>query len=254
MILRTYKPTTPSKRHHVSIITEYSVKKPVLKSKLKIKHRICGRNHSGKTTIFHRGKSHKRRYRMLEFWPETLDGVIYSIEYDPNRNSNIGSVYNESTGSFFYMLLAKNLKIGDLVKSGLEAQERTGHSMQLKNVPIGCPIYNIASSKKGCGWISRAAGNYSILINKTNTKAKILLGSGKYKNVSINSHCTIGIVSNEFSFLKQLGKAGRSRWLGKKPVVKGIAMNPVDHPNGGGEGKKSSKRKTPWGKIIKSKK
>lgn len=254
MILRIYKPTTPSQRHHVSVISEYSEKKPLLKNKLKKQNRICGRNNSGKTTIFHRGGSHKKRYRVLNVYPERMNGIIYGIEYDPNRNSKIGAVYNEVSHTFYYTLLAKNLKIGDLVKSDLEAQEKTGHSMLLKNIPIGCPIFNISSSNKGHGWISRAAGNYSVLINKTKTKAKILLGSGKYKTISINSRCTIGIVSNELSFLRQLGKAGRSRWLGKKPVVKGIAMNPVDHPNGGGEGKKSSKRKTPWGKIIKSKK
>lgn len=250
MIFRIYKPTSPSKRHYINIyFNDLLNKKPVLKKKLKKKAKVCGRNNSGRITIFHKGGSHKKRLRLINFYKERISGIIYSIEYDPNRNANIASVYNPDlkSNNFFYIIAAKNLRVGDLIKSNSEAQKKIGHCMLLKNVPLGCPIYNIE------GWISRAAGTYSVILNKTKKKAKIVLSSGKYKLVCLNSFCMIGVVSNETFFLKQLGKAGRSRWLGIRPTVKGISMNPVDHPNGGGEGKKSSKRKTPWGKIMNSK-
>jgi large subunit ribosomal protein L2 len=246
-MFQLYKSKNLSKRFYINYHFNKLNKKPCLKVKLKAKVRISGKNNSGQTTIFHRGGSHKKRLRLINFYKEKINGIIFSIEYDPNRNANIASVYNYNLSKFLYIIAAKNLKVGNLLKSNSEAKKKIGHSMLLKDVPLGCPIYDVK-------FFSRSAGTYSIIINKYKNKAKITLNSGQYKFISLNCYCKIGIVSNETFFLKQLGKAGRSRWLGIKPTVKGISMNPVDHPNGGGEGKKSSKRKSPWGKILNSKK
>jgi large subunit ribosomal protein L2 len=226
-----------------------------LKFKLKKKIKISGRNNSGKITIFHRGGSHKKKYRIISNYNFNLfNGIIYNIEYDPNRNAKIAAVYNNQIKCFFYIIAPKNLKIGDFIKSGINSQEKVGHSMFLKKIPIGCPIFNITFLNVFLGQISKAAGTCSIILNKFKSKISIMLSSGKIKNFSENSIATLGFVSNQNIYFKKLKKAGRYRWLGFKPIVKGIAMNPIDHPNGGGEGKKSSKRKSPWGKIIKSKK
>jgi large subunit ribosomal protein L2 len=255
MILKIYKAINSSQRHYVGIKFNVSSKFPILKTKLKKKIRSSGRNHEGKTTIFSKGGGHKKRYRLLiNYNKEEYNGIVFSIEYDPNKNGNIASVYNPSNNSFFYTLAPNNLKVGDIVKSNTEAQNKIGHLTLLKNIAIGCPIFNISISSTKHSVISKSAGTYSIIVSKNEKKVKLLLSSGKYKIIPISMYCTIGSVSNKLFLLKQLGKAGRSRWLGNKPHVKGICMNPVDHPNGGGEGKKSSKRKNPWGKIIRSKK
>lgn len=255
MVLKIYKAINPSQRHYVGIKYDLSSKTPILKTKLKQKIRISGRNNQGKTTILNRGGGHKKRYRLLiNYYKEKYNGIVYSIEYDPNRTANIASVYNPDSKLFFYTIAANNLKVGDILKSDTEAQTKIGHLTTLENVSLGCPIYNIATSRMKCGIISKSAGTYSLILSKFKKTAKLLLSSGKQKVVSINSYCNVGSVSNKAFFLKQLGKAGRSRWLGLRPHVKGICMNPVDHPNGGGEGKKSSKRKNPWGKVLRSKK
>jgi large subunit ribosomal protein L2 len=255
MILKIYKAINSSQRHYIGIQYDLSSKNPILKTKLRKKTRISGRNNQGRTTILNRGGGHKKRYRLLiNYYKEKYNGIVYSIEYDPNRTALIASVYNPYSKSFFYTLAANNLKVGDILKSDTEAETKIGHLTTLKHVALGCPIYNISTSKMKCGSISKSAGNYSLILSKFEKKVKLLLSSGKQKMVSINSYCNIGSVSNKAFFLKELGKAGRSRWLGLKPHVKGICMNPVDHPNGGGEGKKSSKRKNPWGKLLRSKK
>jgi large subunit ribosomal protein L2 len=235
MILKLYKAINPSQRHYIGIKLKTTSKTPQLKTKLKKKISSFG--------------GHKKRYRLIINHPkEEYNGIIYSIEYDPNRNANIASVYNPNKNSFFYTLAPNNLNVGDIVKSNKEAQLKVGHLTTLKNISIGCPIYNVSNI------ISKSAGTYSIIVSKYEKKVKLLLSSGKYTMLPINSYCLIGSVSNKEFLFKQLGKAGRSRWLGNKPQVKGICMNPVDHPNGGGEGKKSSKRKNPWGKVLRSKK
>jgi large subunit ribosomal protein L2 len=255
MLLKVYKAINPSQRHYIGIKYDLSSNIPTLKTKLKQKLRIAGKNNQGKTTISNKGGGHKKRYRLLiNYYKEKYGGIVYSIEYDPNRTANIASVYNPDTKLFFYTIAPNNLKVGDILKSGTEAQTKIGHLTTLKNVALGCPIYNISTSKTKSGIISKSAGTYSLIVSKLKRKAKLILSSGKQKSVSINSYCNIGSVSNKAFFLKELGKAGRSRWLGIRPHVKGICMNPVDHPNGGGEGKKSSKRKNPWGKVLRSRK
>jgi large subunit ribosomal protein L2 len=177
-----------------------------------------------------------------------LEVVVYSIEYNPNRNSALISVFEIKKKFFFYLIAPNGIKIGDLLCFGSKAQEKLGHFLNLKNIPIGCPIFNISYI------FAKSAGTFAVLLSKTKNKVQVILSSGKKKQLAINSFCMLGSVSNENFFLRQLGKAGKSRWFGRKSKVKGIAMNPVDHPNGGGEGKKSSKRKSPWGKTLKSKK
>lgn len=250
MIFKIYKATNPAKRHCLDILFFYSHKTYVLKSQLKKQIKISGRNNSGKITVFNRGNSHKKRFRLINnnLKNLNLEVIVYSIEYNPNKNSALISVFEFKNKTFFYLLAPNNVKIGDLLYFGSKAQEKLGHFLIFKNIPIGCPIFNVSNI------FAKSAGTFAVLLSKTKNKIEVILSSGKKKQLNINSFCMLGSVSNKNYFLKQLGKAGKSRWLGKKSNVKGIAMNPVDHPNGGGEGKKSSKRKSPWGITLKSKK
>jgi large subunit ribosomal protein L2 len=253
MKLKNQKSFTSSQRHLIQLNTKHLTKKPILKNKLKGLKNSSGRNNSGKITVFHKGGGHKKRYRSINFKRiNECTGITISIEYDPNRNSNIAAIYDLVKKKFFYMIAPKNLKIGDIVKSGSNVEVKLGNSLPIAEIPVGSLIHNISSKIAGPANISRAAGTFSQLKEKSINYAKIQLSSGKQKLISPQCYATIGIVSNELSFLSKLGKAGRSRWLNKRPTVRGVAMNPIDHPHGGGEGKKSGKGKTPWGKFVKS--
>jgi large subunit ribosomal protein L2 len=224
-------------------------KKSLLKSKITGMSKSAGRNNSGKITCFHKGGGHKTSYRKINFnRTEISKGIICSIEYDPNRTSNIASVFDYTTNDFFYIIAPKKLSIGDIVESGINAEPKLGNSLPLEQIPVGSYIYNIAPKINKSAQISRSAGTFSILKEKTLTSAIIELSSGEQRLISPKCYATIGIVSNEFSFLKKHEKAGQLRWLNKRPTVRGVAMNPIDHPHGGGEGKKSGLNKTPWGK------
>lgn len=252
MVLKSKKPITPSQRQLVQLSQINTRKKPLLKKHLKGLTNSSGRNNSGKITIRHKGGGHKRKYRAINFFRTTPSvGIICSIEYDPNRNSSIASIFNNSTEKFSYIIAPKNLKIGDVVKSGPNAEIKTGHSLPISKIPVGSYIHNISPKTKKVAQISRAAGTFSKITEKTLYYAKIELSSGEQRFISTKCYATIGIVSNEFAFLTKLGKAGQSRWLNKRPSVRGVAMNPVDHPHGGGEGKKSGIGLTPWGKPTK---
>nr|AVR57484.1 ribosomal protein L2 [Entomoneis sp.] len=254
MVLQTLKPTSPGKRHLIKLNEKNISKKPILKTKLKNKKINLGKNNTGKITIGHKSGGEKKRYREINFTNKNFIGIVFNIEYDPNRNAKIAAVFNFKSNTFFYVLAPKNLEIGNILKSGLEAEKKTGHTMNLEKIPVGCCIYNISSKPNSFAKISRAAGTYSVITEKTKQYAKILLSSGNKKLLSLKNFATIGVVSNELKLLTQTGKAGASRWLGKKPIVRGVAMNPVDHPHGGGEGRKSGTRKTPWGKQMGSRK
>ena len=197
----------------------------------------------------------KKKFRTLDFFrkhPST--SIVSSIEYDPYRSANIAAIFDISTSKFNYIIAPKNLKIGDIVKSGPNAENKVGHSLPISKIPVGSYIHNISPKSKKPAQISRAAGTFSKLIEKTLQYAKIELSSGEQRFISVKCFATLGIVSNEFAFLTRLGKAGQSRWLNKRPTVRGVAMNPVDHPHGGGEGKKSGSGRTPWGKPTKGRK
>ena len=232
-------------------VNTFSIRKPLIKKKIKGLIKTNGRNNSGKITIKHKGSGHKNKYRKIDLYRiKSSSGITCSIEYDPNRNSNIAAIYNFYNNNFFYIIAPKNLKIGDILKSNSFSNPKLGHSLPINQIPVGSYIHNIKLKNSKFAQISRSAGTFSQLKEKTLKYAIIKLSSGKYKRLFSKNHATIGIVSNEFVFLLQLKKAGRSRWFNKRPSVRGVAMNPVDHPNGGGEGKKSGK-KSPWGTILK---
>jgi large subunit ribosomal protein L2 len=224
-------------------------KKSLLKTKIKGITNSAGHNNTGKITVFHKGGGHKKRYRKINFnRNETSKGIICSIEYDPNRTSNIASVFDYTKNDFFYIIAPKKLSIGDIVESGVNAEPKLGNSLPIEQIPVGSYIHNIAPKINKSSQISRSAGTFSKLKEKTLNSAVIELSSGEQRLISPKCYATIGIVSNDFFFLKKNEKAGQSRWLNKRPTVRGVAMNPIDHPHGGGEGKKSGINKTPWGK------
>lgn len=231
------------------INTWHLKKKSLLKNKIKGFKNSAGRNNSGKITVRHKGGGNKQKYREINFYrKEVSEGITSSIEYDPNRNSNIASVYDFLNKVFFYILAPKNLEIGDILKSSNTAEPKLGYSLPIMQIPVGSYIHNISSKSSKPAQISRSAGTFSKLKEKTLNYGVIKLSSGKRKIISSKCYATLGIVSNELFFLSQLKKAGQARWLNKRPTVRGVAMNPIDHPHGGGEGKKSGKNKTPWGK------
>lgn len=247
MKLIIMKPNTPSKRHYLNIFCELS-KNPVLKTKLLKKINCSGRNHFGKITIKHKGHGHKRLYRVISFNNQNSIGITFSIEYDPFRTANIALIYNFEKKKFFYIIAPKYLKPGHIIKTGKNAEQKIGNSMNLSKISIGCPIFNVSIKFNEIGKISRAAGTYSLLTNKNKMVCELILSSGVKVCLFNNSFCTIGIVSNEFSFLKKLGKAGRSRWLNIRPSVRAISMNSVDCVNKNNKGKNSLKTKKLWGK------
>lgn len=251
MILQKVKPTTSSRRQLIKLNQKNLnlSKKPILKTKIRGTKTPSGRNNSGKITVFHKGGGVKRRYREIDFY-RTVDstGIVCSLEHDPNRNAYIASIFDFLNNTFFYILAPQNLKVGDIVKSGLEIEPSLGSSLPLSGIPIGTPIYNISPKVFKKAQISRSAGTFSIIKEKTETSAIIELSSGEQRHVSLKCVASIGEVSKELYFLTRLGKAGQSRWLNKRPTVRGVAMNPIDHPHGGGEGKKSGNSRTPWGR------
>jgi len=250
-IFKVIKPTTPSKRQLISLINKNEInKKPLLKTKILGTNKTSGRNHSGKITVFHKGGGAKKKYRAIEF-TRTLEsrGIVCSIEYDPNRKAYIASVYDYLKKQFFYILAPQNLKIGDIVKSGFNVEQSLGNSLPISNIAEGTYIHNISTKVYKKAQIARSAGTFSIVKEKTEKNVILELSSNKLLKLEKNCFASIGEVSNKFYFLVNLGKAGRSRWLNVRPTVRGVAMNPVDHPHGGGEGKKSGKKLSPWGKL-----
>jgi len=252
---KNQKPFTPTQRHLIQLNNKHLTKKPLLKKKMEGLKNSSGRNNSGKITIYHKGGGHKKKYRKLEFYRNFKSiGITCSIEYDPNRNANIASIYDFFFNTFFYILAPKNLKTGDVVQSGADKEIKLGNSLPISKIPIGSLIHNISMKPFKKAQLSRAAGTFGCVKEKTLSYVKIELKSGKQITILPECYATIGIVSNELIILTQKGKAGRSRWFGIRPTVRGVAMNPVDHPHGGGEGKKSGKGKTPWGKTTKKSK
>jgi len=252
MYLKKKSPVTASLRNLILINNKNLFKKPLIKHNIKGLKTSNGRNNSGKITIRHKGGGHKKKYRIINFnRNKNSTGIICSLEYDPNRNAFISSVFDLLFESFFYILSPNGLNIGEIIKSGDNVEPQLGYSLPLSQIPAGSIIHNIALKRNKFSQLSRAAGTFSNLEKIKNNKATIKLSSGKKQNISIHCYATMGFVSNDLFFLTKLGKAGRARWLNKRPSVRGVAMNPVDHPHGGGEGKKSGKGKTPWGKFVK---
>ena len=249
MNLYKSNPVTPSQRHLIKLNKKFSRQKPLIKFKINGLKNSSGRNNIGRITSYHKGSGHKQNYRKIEFHrTNNSTGIVLSIEYDPNRTASIASIYDFLSQKYFYIVAPKNLKIGDILKSGANAEPKLGNSLPIAKIPTGSFIYNVSPKTKKPGQISRSAGTFSYLIEKTSKYGRIKISSGEQRNISLNCYAALGMVSNELQFLTTIGKAGRSRWLNRRPKVRGVAMNPVDHPNGGGEGKKSGLRLTPWGK------
>jgi large subunit ribosomal protein L2 len=255
MILKKINPVTPSQRQLKLLNKSYLTKNTRIKSATKGLKNSAGRNCLGGITSFKKSGRHKRSYRKIDFYRFDLQGIIVSVEYDPNRTAHIASVFDFTKKICIYIILPQGLKKGSLIKSGQVASAKTGHSLPLNDVPLGTYMHNISLTPTGKGQLVRSAGGYAQLIQKTQVYARVKLGSGQQKILNLNCTATLGIVSNEKHSNVLLGKAGRTRWLGVKPTVRGVAMNPIDHPHGGGEGKTSGGRPsvTPWGKPAKGK-
>jgi large subunit ribosomal protein L2 len=238
-----------SKTLHRKLAVFSSKTYPLLKTSVTGFIKSNGRNNTGKITCHHKGGGHKRSYRVLTKFND-LNGIVTSIEYDPNRSSFVSSMFDLNQHRFFYTLAYSNCSIGDVVKSGSNAELYLGHTLTLAEIPEGTFVYDISDNFFSEGFYSKAAGTYSILLKKTKTHCTLKLPSGTHKEILLGSVASIGIVSirHTSTFLNK--KAGRSRWLNIRPTVRGVAMNPLDHPHGGGEGKKSGRKYTPWGKHI----
>lgn len=252
MNIRLYKPYTPGTRNRaLSPFDEISKVKPE-RSLLKKNHRNKGRNNRGIITIRHRGGGHKRRYRLIDFKRNKygIKGKISTIEYDPNRNARIALVYY-TDGEKQYVLHPKGLNIGDTILSGSGSPLAVGNALPLFEIPLGTSIHNIELIPNKGGQIVRAGGTSAKILAKEGDYITLRLPSKEIRLIRKECLATIGEVSNNTSFLVQSGKAGRTRWLGRRPTVRGSVMNPCDHPHGGGEGRAPIGRTrplTPWGK------
>jgi len=251
--IKSFKPITPGRRQMtVSTFQEITTDQPE-KSLLAPLHKKAGRNNQGKITVRHHGGGHKRKYRIIDFKrnKDGIPGRVATIEYDPNRTANIALI-NYADGEKRYIIAPKGLKVGDVIESGPNVDIKIGNALPLENIPVGTLIHNIELKPGKGGQLVRAAGGEAQLLGKEEGKyVSIRLASGEVRRVLKACRATIGTVGNEDHELIKIGKAGRSRWLGKRPVVRGVVMNPVDHPHGGGEGRAPIGRKSPmspWGK------
>jgi len=250
--VKNFQPTSPGRRQMtVSTFDEITTDKPE-KSLLEPLPKRAGRNNQGRITVRHRGGGHKRMYRIIDF-KRDKDGVpgrVASIEYDPNRTSRIALIHYRD-GEKRYIIAPRGLKVGDEIMSGPGADIKVGNALPLENIPVGTVIHNIELKPGKGGQLVRAAGTQAQLLGKEDKYAIIRLASGEIRRVLKECRATVGAVGNEDHELINKGKAGRSRWLGRRPAVRGSVMNPVDHPHGGGEGKAPIGRPspvTPWGK------
>jgi large subunit ribosomal protein L2 len=250
LALKKNNPTSPGRRFQtVSTFEEITSSKPE-KGLLKPIKRSGGRNSNGRITVRHRGGSHKRRYRLIDFKrrKDNIPAKVASIQYDPNRAARI-ALLHYLDGYKTYILAPDKLCVGDRIESGAEADIKAGNTMPLKNIPLGTHIHNIELHQGHGGQLARSAGVYAQLMSKEGKYAQVKLPSGEVRMILLDCRATIGEVGNLDHENISIGKAGRARWSGKRPHVRGVAMNPVDHPLGGGEGKSSGGRHpvTPWG-------
>lgn len=252
MAIKIYKPTTNGRRHMTSSdFAEITKTKPE-KTLLESQSHTAGRNSYGHITVRHRGGGHKQKYRIIDFKrnKDNAKAVVKTIEYDPNRTANI-ALLHYTDGIKAYILAPKGLKVGDIVESGDEVDIKPGNALALKNIPTGTSIHNIELKPGKGGQLVRSAGASAQVLGVDGDYTLIRLQSGEVRKILSSCRATIGVVGNEQHSLIQLGKAGRKRWLGKRPQSRGSVMNPNDHPHGGGEGKAPVGRPqpmTPWGK------
>jgi large subunit ribosomal protein L2 len=257
MALKTYKPTTPSQRQLVLVDRSELYKGKPVKGLTEGKTSTGGRNNYGRITVRWRGGGHKRAYRLIDFKRTKLDmpAVVERLEYDPNRTAFIALIRYQD-GELSYILAPQRLAVGDSVVAAKQADVKPGNAMPLSAMPVGTIVHNVEMKPGRGGQIARSAGTYAQYVGRDAGNAILRLNSGEQRLVHQNCMATVGAVSNPDHANISIGKAGRNRWLGKKPSVRGVAMNPVDHPHGGGEGRTSGGRHpvTPWGKPTKGKK
>ena len=252
MAIKGFKPVTPGRRHMTISTFEEITKTSPEKSLLVSLPKNAGRNSRGMITMRHRGGGAKKKYRIIDFKRDKdgIEGVVNAIEYDPNRSANIALIFYRD-GEKRYILHPDGLKVGDVIVSGEGADIKVGNALKLKDIPVGTVVHNVELKPGKGGQLARSAGISAQLMGKEGKYAILRLPSGEMRMVLLECKATIGEVGNSIHELITIGKAGRSRYLGRRPHVRGSAMNPVDHPHGGGEGRAPVGRPspmTPWGK------
>ena len=255
MALKNFNPVTPSLRGTILIDRSELWKGAPVKGLTEGKHSSGGRNHHGRITVRFRGGGHKRAYRLVDFKRRAkfgVPGTVERLEYDPNRTAFIALVKYED-GELAYILAPQRLKAGDTVVAGERVDVKPGNAMPMAAIPVGTIIHNIELKPGAGGKLARSAGTFAQLVGKDAGYAQVKLMSGELRRIRSECMASIGAVSNPDNSNQQLGKAGRNRWLGRRPHNRGVVMNPVDHPHGGGEGRTSGGRHpvTPWGKPTK---
>jgi large subunit ribosomal protein L2 len=254
MALKTFKPTTPGQRQLIIVDRRELWKGKPIKALTEGKREKAGRNNHGRITVRRRGGGHKQRLRTVDFKRAKRDmpGEVQRLEYDPNRSGFLALIRYED-GELAYILAPQRLRQGDKVVSGERVDVKPGNAMPMRNIPIGTIIHNVEMKPGKGGQLARAAGTYAQLVGRDAGYALLRLASGEVRMVRAECMATIGAVSNPDKQNISIGKAGRNRWLGWRPSVRGVAMNPIDHPHGGGEGRTSGGRHpvTPWGKGTK---
>lgn len=254
MALVKTKPTSPARRHVVKVVNSDLHKGEAYAPLLEKKSKSGGRNNTGRITTRHRGGGHKHHYRIIDF-KRNKDGIpakIERLEYDPNRSANIALVLY-ADGERRYIIAPQGISAGDEVMSGLAAPIKAGNTLPLRNIPVGSTVHCIEMKVNKGAQLARSAGASAQLVAREGAHATLRLRSGEMRKVLIDCRATIGSVSNPEHSLRKLGKAGATRWRGVRPTVRGVAMNPVDHPHGGGEGRTSGGRHpvSPWGTPTK---
>jgi len=257
MALKQYRPITPSLRQLVIVDRSELWKGKPVKALTEGLTKSGGRNNTGRITARRMGGGHKRVYRLVDFKRRKFDvpATVERLEYDPNRTGFIALI-KYADGTLSYILAPQRLKVGDTVIAGEKVDVKPGNAMPLRNIPVGSVVHNVELKPGKGGQLARSAGTYLQLVGRDSGYAQLKLPSGELRVVRGECMATIGAVSNPDQLNINMGKAGRNRWLGKRPAVRGVAMNPIDHPHGGGEGRTSGGRHpvTPWGKPTKGKK
>ena len=248
------KPTSPGQRHKIKVVGQELYKGKPYAPLLEKNSKSGGRNNNGRITVRHIGGGHKHHYRIIDFKrnKDGIPGKVERIEYDPNRSANIALILYVD-GERRYMLAPKNLNVGDRVQSGSDAPIKPGNALPMRNIPVGSVVHAIEMQPGKGAQLARSAGAYAQIVARDGAYVTIRLRSGEMRRVQSEGRATIGEVGNAEHMLRQLGKAGAKRWRGVRPTVRGVAMNPVDHPHGGGEGRTSGGRHpvTPWGTPTK---
>ena len=252
MPIKSYKPTSPGRRGMTGSTFERITRKKPEKSLLRPLHKKAGRNARGVITVRHRGGGHKRRYRIIDFKRDKHDipARVSSIEYDPNRSARI-ALLTYADGEKRYIIAPQGLRVGDTLLSGPNAEIKVGHALPISRIPLGTQVHNVELYPGRGGQLVRSAGTSAQVLAKEGPYAQLRLPSGEVRLINQNCMATIGVVGNVEHNLVKLGKAGRKRWLGRRPAVRGSAMDPNSHPHGGGEGRAPIGMpgpKTPWGK------